>query len=195
VRHDHSGDAALAGRADQPHNPLSIGRVEGSGRLVGQKDVPVADHGPGDRDPLTFATGQLVRKAPGPLPQAELLQRPQAEGPGRPPGRAVEFQWQGDVLGGGEPGEEIEILEHEADRPTSEPGLVVAGHSRERRTGDEHLAMAGLFEAASDREQRALARAARSHDGHQLAVVNRQIDFLEGAHLGRPLAVHLRNVL
>ena len=60
-----------------------------------------------------------------------------------------------------------------------------------------------LLEAAGDRQERALAGAARAHDGHELAALDREVDLAERVHLasGRsrrpsiPGAVRVRSSL
>ena len=55
--------------------PAPVGGVQAAGRLVGQDDRGPADQGPGDRDPLALAAGQLARPVPGPVREADLGQR------------------------------------------------------------------------------------------------------------------------
>ena len=90
------------------------------------------------------------------------------------------------------PGEQVEVLEDVADRPASHPRPIRARDGREVDAVDEHLAAGRLLEAAGDRQQRALARAARPHDGDQLAPLDRQVDVAQRAYLGRAGAVDLR---
>ena len=90
------------------------------------------------------------------------------------------------------PGEQVEVLEDVADRPASHPRLIRARDGGEVDAVDEHLAAGRLLEAAGDRQERALAGAARPHDGDQLAALDREIDVAERLHLGRPGAVDLR---
>ena len=177
----------LAGGQDQAHHRLAVGRVEGTGGLVGQQQVALADHGPGDRHPLAFAAGQLVGEVRGPIGQAELSRVAMAAAL-RLLGRdAVELEREGDVLHRGEPGQEVEVLEHVADRAPPQPGPVVAGHLRQRGAADQHLAAGGVLQAAGDGQQGALARSARPHHRHQRAGLDRQVDLVQGLDLGRPL--------
>ena len=83
VGDDHPGHSPLARGSDEPHHRLPVGRVERAGRLVGEQQPAVADDRPGDGDPLALTAGQLVREAPRPFPEAELLERPKAGLPGR----------------------------------------------------------------------------------------------------------------
>ena len=99
---------------------------------------------------------------------------------------------QGDVLAGGEPGKEVEVLEHVADRSASHLRPLRARDTGEVDPVHEHLAAGRLLEASGDRQERALARAAWAHDRHQLAALDGEVDLTEGAHLGRPGAVGLR---
>ena len=83
---------------------------------------------------------------------------------------AVELQRERDVLERGQAGQEVEVLEHVADRPAAQPGPVACGTcvaSGLPPTSTSPLDR--LLEAAGDRQQRALARAARSHDRDELA--------------------------
>ena len=49
-----------------------------------------------------------------------------------------------------------------------------------------------VLKAAGDREQRRLARAARSHDGDEQAALYREINVLNGVNLGNARSVRLR---
>ena len=88
VGHDDPGHAAFARGADQPHDAFAVDGVQRPGRLVGEQQPAVADHGAGDRHPLTLATRQLVGVAPGPVGEPELLERRRSPPCGRP-GRRV----------------------------------------------------------------------------------------------------------
>ena len=153
VRHDHAGHAARADLAQQAHHGLAVDRVERAGRLVGQQQPAVADHGAGDGHPLTLAAGELVREVVGAVGDAEFLQRARAWSRASRADRAVELERQRDVLDRGQAGEQVEVLEDEADRAAPQPRLVVARHARQRRAADEDLAAGRVLEAAGDRQQ------------------------------------------
>jgi hypothetical protein len=73
---DHDGGhAPFAGSKDKPHDGFADGRVEGAGRLVGQEQPALTDHGSCDSDTLPFATGELIGEVCGTIGQAENLQR------------------------------------------------------------------------------------------------------------------------
>jgi len=104
VGHHHRGHAPLASLVQQPHHLTGVHRVQRAGRLVGQQQPAVPHHRTGDRYPLPLAAGQLVGEPARPVGHPERGQR----GPG---GRAclrhrdaVQFQRQGSVLSGGQPG-------------------------------------------------------------------------------------------
>jgi hypothetical protein len=171
---------------EEAHDGLAVHGVESAGRLVGEQEPAFPDDRASDGQPLTLATRELVRVAVRMLGDAELDHRLQ-------PGRArvlhadsVELERQRDVLERGQPGQEVEVLEHVADRPASHPCPIRARHGGDVDPVDQHLAAARLLEAAGDRQQRALAGAARAHDGDELAAVDRQVDVAERVHLVRP---------
>jgi hypothetical protein len=163
----------MAGGPQQAHHRLAVDRVQGPGRLVGQQQAAVAHHGAGDRDPLALPARQLVGIASGPVDQAQLLQRRQPACAGGLLADAVQLQRQRHVLHRGQPGQQVEVLEDVADPATTQPRPLVARHPRQSGSADQHHAAARLLQAPGDRQQRALARAAGTHDRHQLAAVDR----------------------
>jgi len=90
-------------------------RVQRPGRLVGEQDLGPGDQAAGQRDPLGLAAGQL----PGPALLQPVQAQPSEPRPGigqrRCPARAVQQQRQGDILLGGQLGDELAELEHEPE--------------------------------------------------------------------------------
>ena len=195
VGDDDAGDAALRGGAQQAHDRLAVDRVERAGRLVGEQQPALADDRPGDRDPLALAAGELVGEAVGALGEAELLERLEprrARGLGAD---AVELERQGDVLDRGEPGEQVEVLEHVADRAAPQPRPVVARHARRgrrrrraprRSVGSSRLpAMVSSVLLPEPLGPMIATSSPRSTD---------EVDVAQRVHLGRPGAVDLRHL-
>ena len=111
-------DAAVGAQvAQERDDPLGLDVVEVGGGLVGQQDRRVGRQPAGDRDALLLAAGELVGPLARALGQADPLRG--ARRPGRiavlaaDPGQE---QRDGDVLAGRERRDEVEGLEHEADR-------------------------------------------------------------------------------
>ena len=111
----------VRGGPQQTHDGLAVHGVERAGRLVGEQQPALADDRPGDRDPLALAARELVRDSArrGPPPRAPPA--PRARSRGQLWRDAVELERQGDVLGRGQPREQVEVLEDVADRPASQP--------------------------------------------------------------------------
>ena len=194
MRHDDPGHATLAGGANQAHDTLAVDGVQRPGWLVGEQEPPVADDGAGDRDPLTLTTRQLVRVVPGTVGQAQLLEGGHRHHARRPGTGAVELQRQRHVLGRRQSGQQVEVLEHVADRPAPQPGPIVARHRRDVLSVDEDVTGRGLLEGPGDRQQRALARSARTHDRDQLAGVDCEVDIPHRFDERWTLAVGLRHL-
>ena len=165
---------SVAGRVDeQVHHLLAGERVERAGRLVGEHDRGSVDQRAGDGDPLRLAARQLAR-APvraSPLEPEPVEPRRGARSSASRRRPAVEQQRQGDVL-------------HRAvssgtswpnwnTKPNSRPAQRAAlGLAERRRCGAPsklHLAGVGHEDAGQAVQQRRLARAARAHDGEDLA--------------------------
>ena len=122
VGDDDAGGAAPACVAEQPHDGLAVHRVERAGRLVGEQQAALADDARAIatrwRSPPDRSSGKWSARSARPSSSSA------AERGRRAPRRrrAVELQRHRHVLGRGEAGEQVEVLEHEADRPPAQPG-------------------------------------------------------------------------
>ena len=86
--------------------------------------MPIAHHRAGDRDPLPLSAGELIGKST--LGQPELLECCHRRDASLPRTDAVQLERQRDVLGRGQPGEQVEVLEDVADRPAPQRGSLAA---------------------------------------------------------------------
>jgi hypothetical protein len=162
------------------------GRVQGGQRLVQQQQPRVADHGPGQRDPLGLAAGQGPGPGAGAGGQADPVQ------PARcPPARLrlgdpAGAQPEGDVLQGRQVREEQVVLEHEADRPLlgRHPG---AGRGVLQDVAVEHdPAPVQGHEAGDGAQQGRLAGAVGAEQDHQLPGGHGQLDLQHQLSQGQP---------
>ena len=177
VGDEHAGRAGVAAGPQQPQDLLAGVGVEGAGRLVGEDQPAVADDGAGDRDPLLLAAGHLVGEPVGELADADLLERRAAPPCGRrADALAVELARQRDVLGRGQRGDQVEVLEDVADRRTPHPGAALVAERAEVDALDADRAGGRLVEPAGQGEQGRLAGAGRAHDRDQLAGVGAERD-------------------
>src|SRR3954451_14960861 len=83
--------------------------------------------------------------------------------------RSVELERQRDVFERRQSREQVEVLEDVTNRPSPQLRLLRARDRGEVDAVHQHLASCRLLEAPGDRQKRALARATRAHDGHELA--------------------------
>ncbi len=85
-----------------------------------------------------------------------------------------------DVVERARPRQQVVALEDEPDRPAPDPGEVVVVELLDRRPVEDVAAGGRPVEAADDVHQGRLARARRPDDRHELAVVDDQVDAVEG---------------
>ena len=102
---------------EQHHHIAARAAVEGGGGFIGQQQARVGRQGPGNRDPLLLATGEvvgqlveLVAQAHGPQPFARLV----APGPGTEAREQVGAHLH--VLLGTQAAQQVVALENHADR-------------------------------------------------------------------------------
>ncbi|MDF3052464.1 MAG: hypothetical protein K0S19_569 [Geminicoccaceae bacterium] len=167
----------------QLHDRLAIGRIEVSGRLVGQQNGGIAGHRSGHGHPLLLAARELGGKVLHPVGHPDPFQgRLHSALPvfsGKPPIRERQL----DVLVNGEIADQVEGLENESDLAIPNPGPL-----RWREPGDRLLvervdAIGGRVEQAQDGEQRRLAASRGARNGDVFAVPDLQVNVREGMGL------------
>lgn len=170
--------------SEHPQHDFLCGAVQGAGGLVGEDERPAADDGTSDRDALLLPAGQIRRVPVRPVGELHHAERVQ----GRPvrllAAPAVQFEREADILHRGERGDEVEVLEHEAQAAPAQcrqlPGLELA----EPIPFDNHLAAGRRGQAAGDGEQGRLAGAGGAHDRDELAAGDCEVDTGEGGDGG-----------
>ncbi len=101
---------------------------------------------------------------------------------------------QGDVLCRGEGGHQVERLEDEADPVTAHLGEGGVVEEADLLVADEGVARGGRVQPGHAVHQRGLARARRSHDGGEPALLELDGHAVEGAHHGVLGAVGLDQI-
>ena len=93
---------------------------------------------------------------------------------------ALNEQWELDVFGGGEDGDQIEGLKDEADFFAAQRGGLRGAESRGVDALDEDAAAGGLVDAADQVQQGGFAAAAGAGDGEEFAGIDAEADVVEG---------------
>src|SRR5262249_37428998 len=157
---------------------------EVAGRLVAQQDGGLVDERPGDGDALLLPAGELAGPVVEAVGQPDTLEQgggaALAFGAGAVGG--VE-QGRLDVFQGGGGGEQVEVLEEEADAPVAQPGKLVGAEAGNLLAGEVVAAGGGAVEAAEAVHEGGLAGAGRADEGDELALVDVEGDALEGDDL------------
>ena len=162
------------------------GAVQVAGRLVGEDDGRPAHDGPGDRDALALAAGQLGWPVPEPVTEPDALQRVDRRaaalgGRDAPVQQAVRHVLHHPVVL-----EQEELLEHESQAagppggqlPVGQPGGVLAGHLDDPGGGP--------LQRPGDVQQRGLPRAGRPGDGDPLGGPQGQVHVVQRRHRRLP---------
>jgi hypothetical protein len=84
-----------------------------------------------------------------------------------------------DVLEGRQDGDEVVELEDEPDVVGAPAGRLGVGHPADVLAADLDVARGGRIQAGDEVQQRRLARAGRSHQGEELALIHVQVEVLE----------------
>src|SRR6266496_1810662 len=98
-----------------------------------------------------------------------------------------------DVLDGGQGRDQIELLEHEAERAQPELCELAVVQRREVAALEEDAASARPVERAEQLQKRRLAAAARPLEGNELSRRDLEVDSVECPHGRRPALEELRN--
>ena len=125
-----------------------------------------------DRDALLLAARQLVRVVMDAVGEADALERLARPLVALGGGDVRVEQRQLDVLERGGARQQVEALEHEAERLVADARELVGVQPRDLLAVEAKLARRRLVEAAEDVHQRRLARARRAHHRDELALVH-----------------------
>ena len=139
--------------------------------------------------PPDISAGRCVRRSPSPTASISVSSQ-LAVG-----ALATDAQRQGDVLLGGQDGEQVVGLEDEADRAAPQQREVAVVEAVEARAVDLDPALGRPVEPGEDVQQRRLARARRAHDGREAAGRERHVDASEGVDGRRSRAEALDEVV
>ncbi len=159
--------------------------VEVAGRLVGEHDRRVADEGAGDGNALALAARQGAGSVQRPLGEPDGVER--LAGLAQPLATRDTGVQQavGDVLQGGEPLDEVELLEHEADAPAPHGREPAVAEAADVAPVDADGAAGRSLQCADDVHQRRLPGARRADDDDELARRHQQVDAVERPHRWR----------
>ncbi len=154
--------------------------IEVAGRLVGEQQRRPGHEGTSDGDTLLLASGEGARQVAAASVEPDGLQ-------GRAHPRwiplAAQLEGKGDVLLHREMGQQVERLEHEADRGQAQGGAPLLVELPQILTRDHDLSGAGLVEAREQGEQGGLAGAGGADDGDRLAREHLDRDPVQNADL------------
>src|SRR5215470_8705472 len=182
VGDDHDRGPVGVQLGEQLEDARAGAAVEVPGRLVGEHDGRPADDGPGDRDPLPLAAGQLRGPVAEPLAQADPLERAdRVAAPLRGGHPAVE-QALRDVVDDALVLEQEELLENEPQAAGPAGRQLAVRQSRGVPAGDPDHAGRGAFQGPGDVKQRGLPGAGRADDRDALAGLQGQAHIVQRGH-------------
>ena len=147
-----------AGVLEEIDHLLLMGRVDAGRRLIGEDHPRLVGERPGHRHPLLLTDrefGRLVVEAVGEPHGGEEIGGPPAVGLAGAKRHRHEHVFQG-----GEPGQQVELLKHEAEFVGPHPVAAGLGQPGEVDPVDHHAAGIGPHDPGNHVEQRRLAGAA-----------------------------------
>ena len=171
------GDAVAPSKlVEQLEDRAAAARVEVPGGFVREQQHRVADDGAGDRDALLLAARQFARRVPGAPGEPDRGERALRA---RPPLRAAASpvqQGQLHVLERGGAGQQLEVLEDEAQIAPPQQGALVARQLPDVGSQEAVGSARGHVEAAEDLQRGGFPRAARPDDRDELVRFDAQVD-------------------
>ena len=151
---------------------------------VGSSARTIAGHhqGPGDRDALLLAAGQLAGPVGHPVAEAHHAKHGRGGLPPAPGRNPLVEQGGRHVVQRAQRLEHEELLEDDADSPGAQAGELAVGQRGHVFARDPDRPRGGAFKAGGQVEQGALARARRADDGGKLAGHDVQGHAAHGLH-------------
>jgi hypothetical protein len=175
------GEVVLAMKVAKEIDDLLTGpMIEVASRLVAKKELGGMEKRASNGDALTLPAGELGREIGGAIGEADAIEKMLgARADDIRTGVTDEERGREDVVEDVEVREEMKRLEDEADAKATKGCEIAIGHLPKIMTEDGDLALVVTIEAADDREERALARATRTKNGDELALLDRNIEAIE----------------
>ena len=164
-----------------------VARVEVAGRLVGEQHVGAVGQRPGDRHALLLAAGELRRQVAQAVAEADPLE--QLARPGAALGRreARRRERRLHVPSAVSVGMRLNCWKTNPMRSRRSAASSRSPIRLEAAALEAHLAGRRAVQRAEQLQQRRLARAGRAGDDDHLAVVDPQVDAVDGATCVAPL--------
>src|SRR5439155_9540962 len=178
--HEH-GRTGPVDPVEQLHDVHRGSGVKVPGRLVCQEDQRPVDEGPGDRDALLLATGELVGVVAQFLPQPDQVQDLRHALLGDVARFSDHLQRKGDVVEHGLVREQFEVLEHGPQVP-SEVRDLPRRELPDVLTGHVDVTGRGFVLLEEQPDQRRLAGARRTYYEHELALGDLQGHVVQRGH-------------
>ena len=150
------------------HLPAGMG-VQRACRFVGQNDGRVADKGAGDGHTLLLAAGELVGLVPELAAQTHLFQRCDGAAAALAAAHACVDEGDFHVFQQGQLGQQIILLEDEAQLLVPDGRQLTAVHLADVAAVQQIPAVGGHIQTADDVHAGGFAGAGLAHDGHELA--------------------------
>src|SRR5271168_805706 len=177
--HQHSLVVGTDEFLDEGHDFIGGFAIEIAGGLVTEKESGIGDDGAGDGDTLLLTAGQLAREMIHAVGKADDGERGFDVGAALCFGKLSEEERQFDILKCGKNRNEIVHLEDEADVAGAPFGELAGRHMSNFVPRDGDAAARGNIQATEKIQQRGFAGAAGTHEGHELAGSNVEVQALE----------------
>jgi hypothetical protein len=146
------------------------------------------DEGAGDGDALLLAAGELGGAFFGVFAEADLLEEGAGFFFGEASGAALDQEGDGGVLDAVEGGDEIELLEDEADGVGAKAGDGGLGHFAEVVAEDFELSIVGGEGAGDDADEGGFAATGGTDEHGDIATADVEVDAFEDEEFGAAIA-------
>jgi acyl-CoA thioesterase-1 len=164
-----------------------------AGGFVGKENFGAIEEGASESDTLLLAAGELGGVMVETFGEADLFE--ETGGEIADTALTAEFERNHDILDGGESGEKLEVLEHEADRFAAEASAIIFIESTEVAAIEKDGAGSRNIEPGAETEQGRFTTAGRSYNGAGTAWRDGEGNILEHGERtfgGGPAAIGFR---
>ena len=172
------------GGGEEIHDLVTGFAIQCGGGFVGDEESGFVDEGAGDGDALLLAAGELAGAFAFATGETDAGEECGGLVFGFAAAGAVEEEGDGDVFDEVEGGDEVELLEDEADVTTAEGGDGRSGEVVEAGAEEVDVAFVPLEGAGGDGEEGGLAATGRADDEVEFALGGGEVGALEGEGAG-----------
>jgi len=166
------------------HDDVGGAAVKVAGGFIGEDETRIGDERASDGNALLLAAAELPGHVIFAFLEVEMVEDVAGHAQAAVFVKTGVNEGEGDVFDDGKGGDEVKVLENEADLAGAEFGLAAAANAGDVAVAEEVLSRGGLVDEADNVQEGGFTAARRPHDHNEFAAFNGEVEIAQGIIFG-----------